>query len=174
MILDDPRVNQIISKTIRRFSDDIDAGTQAAFDAIKKLPNYLQLVDPLVFSAVRGKIWNARHNATWNAKAAAERQGFSAKPSKIIIGLSRDVQAAARSFYDSWYIGGMTLGRLTGEELIPLADAERARSSGCLLNAMMLEKLRPMVADHKTVRECVPERRARAIFRKLKETAAAA
>ncbi len=154
-------LNTIASQEAQRHADDIDAAVNSAVRRVQKLPNYADLVDDLVRSAVRHLIADCRHHEN----VAMRKDGNSyGGPAKVIAGSA--VNRIASDFY-AYYIGGRTLGTIKGEELAVIAASEAERASGHQFNARLCAALRPLVPEGKTVKECIKPGKLRSIFEGL-------
>lgn len=101
----------------------------------------------LVGAQCRNAIHDARHRHN-----VATRKDMNGGQSKV--GISAAIGELSGKLL-AYNIGGRTLGVITGEELDELRTSERERAAGHRFNAVLCEKLRPLVQDDKTVAECV-------------------
>ncbi len=147
--------------------DDIPKAVAQAEKAIRRFPDFDEMIDSLVSQAITDLIYDARHTISKRMRNAA---GDYAPDAKVVVGKSAAVQAAARSVYD-YCIGGTTLGMLTGEQLRAVADSEEAIANGHLVNVRLARKLASIVPLKKTVREVVKEARLQKIFHEACEAA---
>lgn len=151
-------------------SEDIPRAVELVKAALKKLPDYDGLVDSLITQAVREFIYDVRHKANVQMKRDSGRYGGEAK---VVVGNSKDVQDSYTSLY-AYFIAGTTLGSLKGEQLLSIAESERSKAAGHTFNARLCEQLKPLVADDNMVKDCVPERKLKMIFKKAHDLSAAA
>lgn len=151
----------IASEEAKKHSDDIDAAVDAAMRRLCKLPNYTDLVDNLVRSAVRHVVSDARH--TMNVAMRRSNSEYGG-PAKVVAGSA--VNRVASDYY-AYYIGGRTLGTIKGEELTDIAASESERANGHDFNARLCRSLAPLVPKDKTVRQCVKPGKLRTIFEGL-------
>jgi len=142
---------------------DIDQATAVAEAAIRSLPDFADWVNAFVTSAIRELVYDARHQMN---VAMKRDTGYYGGPAKVKVGDSADIQKVYQSFYE-YHIAGMQLGMLKGADLEGIAESEAARAEGHAFNARLCKKLREVVPDDKTVREAVPERKLREIFKKV-------
>lgn len=155
-------IQQIVAECAAKYKNDIDKAVDQAVSQVQALDDYEDFVDLLVRTAVRGKITDFRHSVSTAIKRAAGEYGG---PAKVGTDLSA-VNAVARGVFD-YFIGGRTLGTITGEELKQIRDSEAEKATGHLFNAGLCEALIPLVQEGKTVRECVAESKVRRIFKTI-------
>ena len=165
-------VTDIATGCAAKHGADCEAATNCAVSKIKKLPEYPDLVETLVRHAVQNLVYAARHYSNTVMRKASGGYGGAAK---VKAHESESLSAVARSCY-SYAIAGTMLGNLTGKELPAIAASEAAIASGHDFNARLCQRLSTIVPEDKAVRECVSERKLRAMFKSLggKETSAAA
>ncbi len=157
-------VLKIVAKAAKVHEDDVDKAVDAAVAKIRALAEYEEIVDQLVRRAIRDLIHDARHQTT---KTIKRESGYKIK-TKISVGRSQTVARVETEIY-GLCIAGRTLGVLLGSELESAASTEEAIGNGHLVNATLLRKLRPLVADGCCVRECVPASRIRVILRNIQK-----
>jgi hypothetical protein len=159
---------QSISKAAaERHPDDIEKAVDDAVERIRKLKEFPKLVDELVRSAVRHVVSDCRHTANVAMKLAAGEYGG---PAKVTAGKATD--RVAQNYY-AYFIGGRTLGSITGDELEDIAASEANRAKGHEFNSRLCLRLKPFVAKGKTVRECVKPAKLASLFKDIQETDAA-
>ena len=156
-------VMAICKTSTEKYGDDVARATEQALAAIKKLPEFPDLVEGLLSDAVQGVIYDVRHRLNVTAKRGA---GLYGPPPKVLYGSSKEEAAVHRSLYNL-YIGGMRLGWLKGGQLAPLADSEEAEGNGKLVNAKLLRALDKLVPEGVEVRAAVSEKKLNAIARQI-------
>jgi hypothetical protein len=156
---------EIVALAVDRHGDDIDKAVEAAEYGIRNLDDFDEWIDKLVTSAVRGLVNDKRHSLnTATRKANGEYGG----PAKVGVGSAVN-DAAKRSFLASYFIGGRTLGSITGKELPLISGGERERAHGCMLNAALCDALAKVCKDDKRVDQCFTDVKAREIFDSLQK-----
>lgn len=168
-----PTAAEIVREIVSEHRDDIDRSIALSIKAVRKHPELLEeIIDYGIREtvyAVRGMM-NAEFRAsretpmpTGKAIAGAAREVPAAK---VVVGTSADVQAAYQSVYDL-FIAGKTLGTLTGEDLPNVVAHERGKANAHTFNVRLLEALVPLVPEKKRVKDCVPEKKLRAIYERV-------
>ncbi len=152
-----------VNKAARRYPDSVKDATNAAKRVCKKLPEFAEWNDSLVWCALQDQVHEARH--TMNRQTRNE-QGCYGGPAKVVSGASEAVHEVARSVY-LYHIAGKTLGNLFGEDLLNISKGQLETSKGYLFNSRLLEKLHKMVPKTKQVREAVTEKRLKALFQEV-------
>lgn len=160
-------VTAIVREAVAKH-DAIGDATAEAEARIRALPDFASLVDELVRRAVAKLVGDMRHAVTTAIKKETGQYGTGGK---IDYQQSEAVNAVFQGMYDL-AVAGTKLGALYGEELPAAAETERNIGNGHLANARLLDQLRPIVKDGKRVRECVPEKRLRAIWNQVTGAAA--
>lgn len=157
-------VLDLVAKAVADHPADIEAATQAALRAIRRLPDYAELIDRLVYKSVRELVYDNRHVENVRAKRLTD---FYAERGRRKVGpASPEMEEAYKSLYD-YYIAGQTLGSLLGVQLAGIAASERRVAAGHEFNAALCEELDALVPDDRYVRDAVPEKRLRVIFQRL-------
>jgi hypothetical protein len=150
--------------------DDVARATAEAERAVRELPEFPDLMAGLVTGAVRELVYDARHASNVRTRRQAGRYGT---PAKVSPGGSPAVERVYESVYD-YFIAGTTLGALRGEELQAVAEKEQGLAEGHLFNAGLCARLSKMVPPGQRVRDAVPERQLRGLFKKVQEESWAA
>ena len=109
-------------------------------------------------AGVRGILNDMRHTIN---TAIKKEHGMYGGPAKVVPG-----EATARVALSclGYMIAGKTLGNVLGEELEGIAQDEAAVAKGHQFNVKLCRKLKPLVADDKTVGQCLNERKLKAVF----------
>ena len=154
-------IQNIAKQEAEKHADDIEAAVSGALRRVKRLSDYDDFATTLVAEAVRERVYDARHAMNTQLRRS---NGAYAKPATVTAG--KAVQAVATSLY-GYMIDGRTLGSLVGEELDAIAGDQEAKANGYRFNAQLLRKLAPMVAEDKSVRQCVTEAKLKRLFREL-------
>lgn len=142
------------------FPDDIESAVGKAFSKIQRAKNYLEFADQLVMEAVRSCVYDCRHAANVQMR---KQNGSYGGPAKVESSKSKSVQSVSASLY-AYFIAGRTLGNILGEELPSIAEAEEQRAEGHRFNANLCRALAPLVAEGKTVQQCVKQRKLKQIW----------
>lgn len=155
----------IIRSAAEKHRGDIDAAVNQAFGDWQESDEYADWVDEMVRGQIRNMIHDVRHadNVTIRRNA-----GDFGGPSKV--GVSAANQVIEKSLLDTYSINGRRLGDILGKELSAIANGERERATGCIVNARLLEALKPLVSDDKSVRQCVKDKKAWQILRTIKRS----
>jgi len=162
--MDYPReVFEIVRQCCDKYPQSVATAVERATKLIKAMPVYDDLIDLLIRNAIQDLVYDARHYAN---VANKKQMGLYGGPGKVVSGRSRTVNRIADSVY-LWRIGGTVLGKLLGKELIPIAESESSIADGHAFNARLCQALAPLVAEDKTVEQCVPEKKLLRLFRKL-------
>lgn len=165
MIDCEPRTDWIamVQRAVGKYPDSVPDATDASIRMMRDEPAFEGWRESLVRQAVTQMVYDVRHRVNTEIRSATGGYGG---PAKVTAGAA--VGRVARSLY-TYMIAGKTLGNLLGEELSPIADAERSRASGHLFNARLCESLSLLVTKGKTVRDCVGERKLRQVFDALSQ-----
>lgn len=152
----------IVKEICKKYGCDIRKSTDASVKKIQALPNYHQLIDSLVYNAVRQLVYDQREAFNSEIRSRKEYGAYAGKPSGAAASINQ-IHKSINDYYE-YKIGGTNLGDLLGEELIPLAESCEETANGHLFNAKILRDLRPFVNDGCTVRESVKPRKIKSIF----------
>lgn len=155
----------IIRSAAEAHRSSIDAAVNQAFSEWQATDEYADWVDEMVRGQIRSMIHGVRHA---DNVAIRRDAGEFGGPSKV--SASSANQVIEKSLLDTYSINGRRLGDILGKELEPIANGERERATGCLVNARLLEALKPLVSDDKSVRDCVKDKRAWQILRTIKRS----
>lgn len=151
-----------------RHPSDVPAAVRDAERCIRALPEFDELVDALITRAIRDLVEDARHTQVTQIKRAA---GDYKQQPKVVVGGSKAVcEAAALSLF-RMPIAGTTLGKILGGDLPEVADHEREKANGSLLNERLCRRLAKVVPAAKMVEEAVTENRLNKIFQQVSEAA---
>lgn len=156
-------VIEIARKADRRFPSDIVKATDEAERKIRALPDFDEIVDTLVRSAVRELVYYARHVVTTRIK---NETGARCTKAKVVVGKSNGVLRAAESCYNH-RIAGTILGMVYGKDLADIAASEAAVGKGHLFNSALAAKLSEIVPAESMVQDAVPETKLRKIMKEL-------
>lgn len=155
-------VLEIIRRAAARHANDIEKAAEVAERDIRRLPNFNELVEQLVKTAILRLVHLARASANVTIRRA------SGGNPRVIVGDSEELrQIADECIYLNYCIGSQTLGMLTGAELVEVADSEEAVAEGHLFNVKLARYLKRLVPDDKRVKDVISETRMATIFRKL-------
>lgn len=156
-------VLELVKAACQKHKCDITKSTTEALRKVQSLPNYHQLIEGLVYNALRQIVYTQREQLNTELRAASKDYGaYAGKPS----GAAESINQLHRNlsdFYD-YKVGGKDLGDVIGEELIPLAEKLEATAEGHLFTAQILRDLRPLVRDGRSVREAVKPKKLKSIF----------
>jgi hypothetical protein len=155
-------VLRIAERAAKQHPDDITKAVDCAERDVRALPEFREIVAVLVRGAVQGLVYEARHQTNRSIRREAGEYGGPAKVS----GASDAVNTVYKSVYD-YCIGRTTLGRVLGKELPGIAESERAIAEGHVFNAELCEALSRMVPEERAVKDAVPEKKLRGLFRRL-------
>lgn len=158
-------VLEITKKFALKHGSDIELAVRSALEAAKERPEFKDLVETLVYNAVRELIYQARHESTVQAKNNA---GFYGQPAKVKLGDSEVINQMYGDLYDNFYIAGTQLGLLKGEQLEGIATSEANIAQGHRFNSLLCLELRKLVPNGKSVKDAVPLKKLQGVFRKVK------
>lgn len=121
-------------------------------------------IDNLEIHAVSQMVWARRHTINTAVKRADGAFGGPAK-----VGITEGVvrKIATETLLETLTICGVVVGDITGKQLHEFAAAEKNRANGYMRNARFCLALQPLVAEDKTVRQCVTAKKADAIWKKV-------
>lgn len=157
-------VLEIVAKAADKYPSDIPKALDVADKAVRKLPEFEELVSDLVRSAIQDLIYEHRHSVTRQIKR--ETGKYKVKP-KVVVGKSKPVnEAALRSVY-LMPIAGTVLGRVLGKDLLGIAKHEQDKANGSAVNARLCFRLDKLVPNTKYVDEVLSEKRLRTILQEV-------
>jgi len=148
-----------------RYPTNIKAATRMAEKAIRALPEFEEIRDNMFVGMVEQLVYDMRHRTNSVVK---KESGCYGQPAKVEVS-SKAVNEVAESVY-SLRIAGTMLGLLLGEELLRIADSERAIAGGHTFNAMLCERLAVMVPAKKRVKDAVKASKLMKLAREVKES----
>lgn len=152
-----------IANAIALQLDDADEAAKVIEGRVKSLPNYPDIVNDLVARSIRDLTYQKRHQE--NRRLRHEQYHSTPK----VDSLSDDVSKVERSFYDSYYVNGTTIGNLTGSMLdIEIHKAE-SNVKTHRFHIELFESLRDLVGDQERVRDRVTEKTLVKMFDKLRQ-----
>jgi hypothetical protein len=174
-------------KAAEKFPDDIPRATRYALQLFKRLPEYEEWCEGLPMGMAQDIIHEARHHhnreikrqfrrevavaacasSTGSANERSTRPRSEPRP-RINVAESQGVRSTYIA-YMTKLIAGRTVGSLYGRELEDIAVNERATASGYEFNARLLQRLRPLVPDGRTVREAISEEKLAAIWKDVEK-----
>lgn len=158
-------IESVIREVAKTYRDDVTQAIEIARQRLKALPEFSGFVDTLVDQAIQELVYRERCRSNQEMR----RDGFAYDgAAKVVAAASTGANEVYRSWFD-YYIGSKTLGGLLGEELRPLAGSERELANGHTFNAMLLDRLHPLVPKDKKVREVVPEKKLNTIVRNIRK-----
>lgn len=155
-------LRSIIKAAAVEHQESIDDAVDSAFKQIEKLDDYSEWIEKMVRQAIREMIHQARHETNTDFRRS---NGEFGGPAKVGTATGAANRVAAMCLLDSYAIGGTSLGSILGSELPAIRDSQITKGRGCFFNAALCSALIPLVADDKSVRECVTEKKARQIFK---------
>ena len=148
-------VSTIVRNAVEANPDDVAQAIADATDGIRRLDSYDDICRSLVAAAIQGLVYDARHRSTVATKREARQYGQPQKAGSAAS--STAVKHVYRSFFDTFFIGGMAIGSMTLEVMTQIENDERKIANGHTINADLLGWLRTRVKPGKTVRESVRE-----------------
>lgn len=143
--------------------DDIESAVQSAVRDVRRLKNFAALIDHVLTVAVRRMIHDVRCHQ--NRQIRKDNGGYGG-PAKVKPGA--DTSEIAQSVF-LYFINGITLGQIRGEDLEEIAAGESARAEGHEFNARLCRRLRSFVKDGQTVQQVVTESKLKRIFAELQK-----
>lgn len=161
---------EAVAEAERNHADNISDAVDEAFRVVSGLPCYEDVTQTLLRDAVRQLVYEARHSATIRIKKDA---GCYGGPAVVNSGASVAVNRVQESVY-RMRIAGHVLGDLLGADLADVADAEKARADGHMLNYYFVSALRPKVRADQRVREALSEQVLQRMLRAAERRAGAA
>lgn len=148
----------IARKASAKHPEDVTAAAKLAMRTARQRDWYAEFAEERELRYWRELIHDVRHAENVKLRRSSGEYGG---PAKVTVGPV--VARVARSVY-LHKIDGRTLGGILGSELDLIAGGELARSNGHLFNVALCRTLRPLVADDKSVQECVPEKKLQKIY----------
>lgn len=148
------KVLEIAEQAATKYGDDIPKAVAYLDREVRKLPEFPTLLDDLWLRTAQELIYDVRNT---HNRAIKRASGAYGGPSKVVRGLSETINEAAQSVYDM-AVAGKRLGSVKGCELSDIARTERALSNGHVANAILAERLQPLVRADLSVEEEVGEK----------------
>jgi hypothetical protein len=174
-----------------KFPDDIPRATRYALQLFKRLPEYEEWCEGLPMGMAQDIVHEARghHNRELKRQSRREEEEAVAAYSSETVGAAANGRSTrprpeprprinvaesqgVRSTYIAYMtknIAGRTVGSIYGRELEGIASDERAVASGHEFNARLMQRLRPLVPDDRTVREAISEEKLACIWRDVEK-----
>lgn len=163
--MNDNYVSDIISSSVQNYPTDMKKALEESLERIKRLPNYRSLVEDLIKGHVQTMIYEARHRQNVRIRRETGQYG---QPSKVKVGESKEVRDSYMSCY-LYFIGGMTLGQMTGDDLVEIALGEKMKAEGHMYNVKLLEAIQPFVKSDQRVQDAIPEKKLKGIFSRVRK-----
>lgn len=154
------RIYDIIREADEKNPDDIPAGVAYASKKLREEPDFQSWVESFVTHSIQEMIYDVRHQKSQQIKAQA---GGYVAPTKVSSS-SKTTNVVLAEVYQ-YRIAGRTLGLLLGSELTEIAANQSEIAEGFLFNARLCERLSRLVPEDKTVKDAVPERKLRDLFK---------
>lgn len=154
------KIYDIIRKADEQFPDDIPAAVSWANGKLREEPEFQEWVESFVTHSIQEMVYDVRHKKSQQIKSQA---GGYIAPTKVSSS-SASTNAVLAEVYQ-YRIAGRTLGMLLGSELGDIATNETDIANGHLFNARLCEHLKRLVPENKTVKQAVPEKKLRDLFR---------
>ncbi len=161
--ISDDQILEIIQKRANAHPNDIEASVQLAVREIRRLKNFDSLIERILTVAVRRMIHDFRSTENRRIRKANGDYGGPAK-----VKPSGGTAEIAQSVF-AYFIAGMTLGQIRGEQLEEIAAGEAARAEGHDFNARLCRRLRNVVKDGQTVQQAVSETKLKRIFQQVQK-----
>lgn len=159
----DESVQDIVKKAVKRYPSDINKAVDQTWRYVKALPNFDELVEDFIKSALRAAVHDFRHTGNTALKREAGEYG---KPATVCDLNSEGLKQIYCDLY-AIHIAGTVLGELIGGTLIGIANSEAAKANGHAFNAKLLQKLHPLVPEGVRVRDAVNPAKLQAIVTRL-------
>lgn len=154
-------VLDVARRAVEKYKEDTQLAAKEANKNVRRLKDFEELVDLIVFKAMQDLVYDIRHATNVQTRNDAKKYG----PGPTVRpGTSKVALQPTQSVLETYYIGSTVLGSLKGSELGKIATDERLRANGHIFNANLCSRLQPLVPKNKTVRECVSQRKIDAIW----------
>ena len=160
------QVNQVVKESVSENLDCIEDAVDAAEKAIKKLPDFRDMIPSLVRHAIENLVCDARYNHNLVIKSdVMKNPGLP----KVIVGNSRTLSDIGKSVYDTC-VAGMSLRSVTvgmlGDIIKNLDSQIDGLSSSRAFYAWCEKKTKGMPAD-KPLPTVIPEEDLRKALAKI-------
>lgn len=159
-------VHDTIDAVVKEFPD-LEAAIATAVQRVRALENFNDLLQEMVFDAVRSLVYASRHKVNVAIKRDC---GHFTAPSRVTAAGRAAVERVYETVYN-YKIGGKEIGMLTRDELLAVGEAEGAKEAGHRFNRLLVTELAKRVKDGKTVRECVKEAALQDLFTRTEAAA---
>ena len=151
MVLDDKAVVKILKKMDKKYHDDQHRAAEEALIEIRRLGNYAEIAEKLIFHGVLEMIYDVRG---WDNKKRKRRMGIYPVPApKVKVGKSEYLREANLRDPFLLNIDHRHLGDILGKELLGVAARLRSQANGTMQLAELCETLAPLVPPEKKVSE---------------------
>jgi hypothetical protein len=171
-VINTPAVLAIVRGATLRNPEDINHATDLALAEIKRLPDYLDLVEPLLRQAVKGLVHDCRSSMNTEIlqdvvehpnrepeqpeqPAPAPRRG-----TPCVVGNSPTLQM--HSVFNL-FMCGTRLGSLRGRDIPVVSGRCRSNAATQVAYANLLDRLEPLTPPDSRIEEAVAELTARGI-----------
>lgn len=160
-------VVQIITQSALEHPNDVDSAVMEAEASLRSLDSFPQLVNLLVRKAVRELVHQTRANSNKTVKKQSGYWQAQGNTRVVEVGSSTVVDVYG-SVFDTYFLGGMCLGDLTGFMLDKLIIKSQEIAEGHVFNARLCSWLKSKgVQGDVRVRDVVNESDLRTNFRRL-------
>ena len=153
-------VLRICEAAVNRHASDIEKAVVEAEKKVRDLPEFPELVDKLIHTAIQEIIYDIRHHANVRMK---QNMGSYGGRAKVTSGSCPTVNRIAEDLY-RYSIAGTILGLVTGKQLPEIADSEAAVGNGHLFNARLCRSLAKIVPEDKRVQDVVNQKKLKEIW----------
>lgn len=153
----------IVREEALKHIQDIDRAVDEALKRWKKSTDYVNWIDAMIRDAMRGLVHGVRHEQNTEIRREA---GVYGQPAKVSMSTGA-VNRVAQSVLNTYVIGGMVLGQITGAQLKVFARSEQEKADGYAFNAKLCKRLADLVPDAATVAECVTASKVKKIMREV-------
>lgn len=155
---------EIAKRVMAQYPDDVPKGSEVALEQARKLPDFEHYVTTLLLNVMQDLLYDARSESN-----RAKRKTLSRPKPKVVSGASKSVQEAAEFGY-LYFIGGLTLGNVMGEQFMVIAESEERIGYSHLFNSRLCKRLAALVPKGKRLHEVLSESRLQAIARDVHDS----
>jgi hypothetical protein len=144
-------------------SDDIQLAIKRTVARFKRIPNWQQALEVLLYKCAQEAVYAHRHMENIRIKKEAGEYGGPAK----VTGGGMAAKVAQQCY--EIVLAGRVLGDVTGEELDEMIDVEQQMVRGHTANVRLLKSLKPLVKPGQCVRNAVKPAKLLELVQKSKQ-----
>lgn len=154
---------EIINEEVDAAPDSVETVIDHVLSRAKRRKDFGEWSGDLIRKGVSRLVYDVRHERN---VAMRRQHGDYGTEAKVTAG---DATARVAGSVYLYMIAGKSLGSVTGDELVDVADGEAARADGHQFNVRLCRELAKSVKGEATVRQRVSEAKLKVIFGRIEK-----